>query len=131
MAESTGSSIVALGNSDTCDVANLSKEISDRIFGSVETNVTAEDTCTVCVIARWLTVSVGFFVSREFDRDFSSRVRASIFGTDGFSCAIGIIVFDEGDSTRSSIFHNQLTFSHGAVATENFAQSIFIDVVAE
>jgi hypothetical protein len=121
MTEATGSSIVTLGNSDTCDVSNLRKEISDRIFGSVETDVTAEDTCTVCVIPRWLTVSVGFFSSGKFDRDFSSGVRASIFGTDGFSCAIGIVVFDEGDSTGSSIFHNQLTFSHGSMATENFA----------
>ena len=101
MAEALGSSIFLHGDSDVLHGASLAEEFVDSVLGSVEAEVTAEDSVGLTSSSAGGTI-LGGLLSREFAADLSVVEPESIGFSEGLLGIGVLLVFDEADSLGSS-----------------------------
>lgn len=98
MAEATGATVLTKSDSDSGNVTSLSEESSNSVLGSVETNVSAENTGRLSgssgsgSILSWL-------LTRELNSNLATAVSVTVLGINSGSSTGVVVVLDEGNSS--------------------------------
>jgi hypothetical protein len=122
VAESTLSAILTNCNPDLRHIAGLSEEVSNGLFFSVETNVTAENGRSDASCARgwaWLACSfTTWLIARVLNGDCSTVEVHAVVLSESSCCVCALGVFNEGNALALSVRHDELALGELSVLRE-------------